>query len=76
MRTEIWRDCRNVRNGWRCVTEYGEELFIQYPGPLRGAIQDRTGAGAGAWSRLPCHSQRRADRGHHRAAPSASREWL
>jgi hypothetical protein len=31
MRTEIWRGCRNVEDGWRCVTEAGEELFIQYP---------------------------------------------
>lgn len=31
MRTEIWRDCRNVKGGWRCVTEQSEELFIQYP---------------------------------------------
>ena len=30
-RTEIWRDCHNVKDGWRCVTEGGEELFIQYP---------------------------------------------
>jgi len=27
---EIWRDCRNVEGGWPCVTEHGEELFIQY----------------------------------------------
>jgi hypothetical protein len=31
IRTEIWRDCRNVEDGWRCVTEHGEELFIRYP---------------------------------------------
>jgi len=31
MRTEVWRDCRNVKGGWRCVPEHGEELFIQYP---------------------------------------------
>jgi hypothetical protein len=31
MRTEVWRDCRNVEGGWRCVTEHGKELFIQYP---------------------------------------------
>ena len=30
-RTEVWRDCRNVKGGWRCVTEHGEELFIRYP---------------------------------------------
>ena len=29
-RTEVWRDCRNVEGGWRCVTEHGEELFIRY----------------------------------------------
>ena len=30
MRTEIWHDCRNVEGGWRCVTEFGEELYVQY----------------------------------------------
>jgi len=50
MRTEIWRDCRNVKGGWRCVTEYGEELFVQYApdyaerlqtGPARMPVPER-----------------------------------
>jgi|SRR6516164_1448031 len=29
-KTEVWRDCRNVKGGWRCTTERGEDLFIHY----------------------------------------------
>lgn len=41
MRTEVWRDCRNVKGGWRCVTEHGQELFIRYPADY--AEQFKTG---------------------------------
>ena len=38
MRTEVWRDCRNVKGGWRCVTEHGEELFVHYPPGYCGGV--------------------------------------
>ena len=62
MRTEIWHDCRNVKGGWRCVTERGEELFIQYPADY--AERFKTGL-----ARVPeiergdtCHVERNGER--------------
>jgi hypothetical protein len=39
--TEIWRDCRNVKGGWRCVTEQGEQLFIRYQADYAERFQAR-----------------------------------
>jgi hypothetical protein len=57
MRTEVWRDCHNVKGGWRCVTEHGEELFIRYSADYEERF--KTGP-----ARVPerCHMERDGER--------------